>query len=393
MKKQTIKKVAFGALVLTMTFSVVTMPFAQTPTPRANGKIAYAGGGEDDVDIYVVNSDGSQQTRLTNSPNLGEYAPTWSPDGLKIAFLAFSQSDGEVLKLMNADGSNQTILTSIIQLPQARFDYTLTWAPDGRKIAFASAGDIYSINIDGSNLVNLTHSSVEDGHPTWSPDGSRIAFVTSYPPTYESRINVMNADGNNVSTYNSNYLFVLHPRWAPDGQRLVFLASNGDANDFYWSLVVFAPANGEITVNQCCSSWVDWSPDGNKFVLEYGTLQSPGGIYVMDANGEAPTPVVLGRVYTPNWQPLVSAPVPTVSVSGRVLTPDGRGLRSVEVSLTDSFGVRRTATTSSFGFYLFNDVRAGESYTVSVASRQYRFAPRTIELGNNLTDVDFIGLE
>ncbi|MEQ1644326.1 MAG: DUF4394 domain-containing protein, partial [Pyrinomonadaceae bacterium] len=82
-----------------------------------------------------------------------------------------------------------------------------------------------------------------------------------------------------------------------------------------------------------------------------------------------------------------------VEVSGRVLTPDGRGLRNAVVSMTDSSGAVRTATTSTFGYYRFDDVSAGDSYVMSVTSRRYRFAPRVVQVFDNLADVDFTGQE
>ena len=80
-------------------------------------------------------------------------------------------------------------------------------------------------------------------------------------------------------------------------------------------------------------------------------------------------------------------------VSGRVITPDGRGLRNARVTLTDQNGMARTVTTSSFGYYSFDGVAAGRTYTIGVASRQYRFAARTVQVTDNLTDVDFVGQE
>lgn len=81
------------------------------------------------------------------------------------------------------------------------------------------------------------------------------------------------------------------------------------------------------------------------------------------------------------------------AVSGKVLTPDGRGLRNARVSITDSQGVTITATTSSFGVYSFNSIRTGENYTVGVASKRYRFAARILTINDNLSDLDFVGLE
>lgn len=82
-----------------------------------------------------------------------------------------------------------------------------------------------------------------------------------------------------------------------------------------------------------------------------------------------------------------------VSVSGRVMTPDGNGLRNAAVTLTDTQGVVRTTTTGSFGFYSFDNVQTGSSYTLAVSSRRYRYASRTLQVDNSLSNIDFIGLE
>ena len=83
-----------------------------------------------------------------------------------------------------------------------------------------------------------------------------------------------------------------------------------------------------------------------------------------------------------------------VSVSGRVTTPDGRGLRNAIVSITDSLGNKRTVTTSSFGNYSFDNVPTGQTYTMRVASKLYRFSARQVAVGfDNLTGIDFVGQE
>lgn len=82
-----------------------------------------------------------------------------------------------------------------------------------------------------------------------------------------------------------------------------------------------------------------------------------------------------------------------VSVSGRVTTPSGLGLRNAVVNLIDVQGERRTATTSSFGIYQFDNVPTGQTYTISVASKRYRFAVKVQEILNQLVDEDFVGLE
>ena len=88
---------------------------------------------------------------------------------------------------------------------------------------------------------------------------------------------------------------------------------------------------------------------------------------------------------------LLTVSAANVSISGRVLTSSGAGVRNAIVQLTGTDGVTRRARTSSFGYYRFDDVEAGETYVIGVASKRYTFAPRAITVADELTDVDFIG--
>ena len=88
-----------------------------------------------------------------------------------------------------------------------------------------------------------------------------------------------------------------------------------------------------------------------------------------------------------------TATAANVSISGRILTSDGRGLRNARVLIADQNGVVRSATTSSFGFYQFEDVVSGQNYVISVDSRVYHFDPRPLQITDNLTNVDFVAVQ
>ncbi len=115
------------------------------------------------------------------------------------------------------------------------------------------------------------------------------------------------------------------------------------------------------------------------------------------------TPSQAGFTFTPASRTLTSqganqtasfaALPPFATVDGKVLTSDGRGLRNATVSLTNSQGVTITATTSSFGSYSFDNVATGETYTLRVLSRLFRFPVQTRPVDCNLTLPDFVGLE
>lgn len=85
----------------------------------------------------------------------------------------------------------------------------------------------------------------------------------------------------------------------------------------------------------------------------------------------------------------------TVTLGGRILNADGRGIMNATVNLTDSLGQTRTIRTSSFGYFRFAEVNAGETYFISVSSKRYTFAEPTRILTPNesISDLNFISID
>ena len=185
--------------------------------------------------IYVMNADGSNQVCLTNSVDAFYSQPKWSPDGTRISYshlrAACRRDDGSgysEIYVMNSDGSNQVSLTN--SSAQTR-NYWSVWSPDGGTIAFCRYGigpsndvvrGVYLMNSDGSNL-RLLKAGGE--YPVWSPDGTKIGY-TSYV-SGGATIHVMNADGSNdvaltlntSGSYPSSWQALLGPpRRMPNGQ-------------------------------------------------------------------------------------------------------------------------------------------------------------------------------
>ena len=133
-------------------------------------------------DIFAVNANGSNRVNLTVNPAPFNFSASWSPDGKKIAYVAspkpFLWLPPHNIHVMNADGTNPVMLT---EEERWAYEWNPTWSPDSRRIAFAKQTpegfkDIFAINVDGSDLKNLTQTHrVEEEYPAWSPGAQAVS--------------------------------------------------------------------------------------------------------------------------------------------------------------------------------------------------------------------------
>jgi Tol biopolymer transport system component len=216
-----------------------------------------------DDEIYAVAADGTGATNLTNDP-ANDWGPDWSPDGRTIVF----NSDREGLPmggyLMNPDGSD------VRRIPTDVWVEYPAWSPDGERIAFMSARgteyDIWAVDVDGSDLVQLTDSPGQDGWPAWSPDGERIAFSSVRDDCGRSD--------------------------APDCR-----STNTGEDDPYRDIWIVDADGGEATrVTRDFGQFVTWSPDG-QYLLVYGE-----SLYVVrpDGTGRTGIPGIRTGAF-PDW--------------------------------------------------------------------------------------------
>ncbi len=111
--------------------------------------------------LYTVNVDGSGLHRLASKGT----GPVWSPDGTRLIVLRGSSLGGSSMYLVNADGTNARLLTSL-----EGNDPQPSWSPDGSMIAFSYSGDIYVIHPDGSGLAQVTRTPArQESDALWQP--------------------------------------------------------------------------------------------------------------------------------------------------------------------------------------------------------------------------------
>jgi len=179
--------------------------------------------------LWLVDTTSGELRRLTDcSPGwCTDISPSWSPDGQLIVFSRFAGS-GSALYTVRPDGSQLTKLTN------SPFAGDPQWSPDGQRIAYDGPDQIYVIDADGSDqklLLSGTRGS-GPGMPSWSPDGTKLAFFnTPRLPNgfFAAEVWTMNPDGAEKKRLYRSVCCVYNwaaPIWSPDGRKLAFAATS-----------------------------------------------------------------------------------------------------------------------------------------------------------------------
>ncbi len=205
-----------------------------------------------EFDIFIADKNGKSKKQLTNTPGYDAEA-TVSPKGDKIVFTSTRSGDLE-LWTMDIDGQNQRQITFGLGYDGGAF-----FSPDGKKIVFRASRpkteaeikeykdylakglvapttmEIYTCNIDGSDIKQITKLGKANWAPFFSPSGKKIIFSSNHHSEvgYDFQLYMINIDGTGLEKITSESKFNAFPMFSPDGKRLVFSSNrnNGGTRD------------------------------------------------------------------------------------------------------------------------------------------------------------------
>ena len=270
---------------------------------------------ESNLEICTINSDGTEHRNLTNSANINEFYPTWSPDRTQIVFMG-SDGGAASLYVINSDGGNVTSLKK---------DYWArtrpTWSPDGMKIAYGGVDGFYIFDLRTKvekNVRIYARHLIRD--MAWSPDGHRIAFSS----LDQRQIYVINVEGTNLRELTSEsdipHSHNRSPTWSPDGQQIAFSSSRNESGGIF---LMDADGGNVRELTNGGEGFPSWSPDGSQIAFSV-----VGYIGVIDVDGN--NLKLLTEGHSPSWQStfpgVVTAVSPVdigISVWGEIKSDEG----------------------------------------------------------------------
>jgi len=215
------------------------------PAPRDDHKYLWQVSPE--YDIYVADLKGNITQKLTNSKGY-DAEGTVSPDGKMIVFTSIRSGDLE-LWTMNVDGSNQKQITNGLGYDGGAF-----FSPDGKKLVFRASRptsetdvmeykellsqglvapttmEIYTCNIDGSDLKQITHLGKANWAPFFTPKGDKIIFSSNHHSQrgYDFQLYLINLDGTGLERVTNAGIFNAFPMFSPDGKKIVFSSNRNN---------------------------------------------------------------------------------------------------------------------------------------------------------------------
>ncbi len=280
------KTLIAGALLTTVGFG---MAHAQDPETESASWIVYEADVTDftghNPDIYLLNVGSGEIAKLTESLVDRQFyrntAPAFSPDGTKIAFVSdrdrpSSEEPLTDIYVMNRDGSDQTRVTI-----NDVYDFSPAWL-DNDHLVYRSGynpGELVMLDLrDGSE----TRLGIEGYSPAPNADGSQIAYL------FEGGLYVMQADGSDVRLVVADLVGISGPTWSPDGSQLLFTRMGETAQGIY---VVDADGENLTEISHIPAVSATWSPDGAQIAYVM-VSKAPEGIghpeldlYLMQADG------------------------------------------------------------------------------------------------------------
>ena len=268
-------------------------PPTSTPEPAnvPSGTLAFGLERDDAFGLCTFQSKTGEVRWVLDTPGHSAYAPTWSPDGQKVAFVS---GEGGTLGIHLFDLSGDSVA---VLWDGPSCEESPAWSPDGDRIAFVSDVDgqrgIYGISTEGGDPILLIDAPGEEIDPAWSPDGRSLAFSSDRDGDFDlyTADIAPNADwiASTLTRRTDWPGLEITPAWSPDGQSIVFAASRDGV--FNLHLLTLSDGRPQVMTSGEQHRWYPtWMPGGEWVAFQVGTGQGVELRFLHLPTGEAWVP-------------------------------------------------------------------------------------------------------
>lgn len=246
--------------------------------PFFTSKIVFCSNRDGNDELYMMDYDGHNQTRLTFSRNT-DYMPAWSADGRKIAYTSYV-GDRAILYILEVyEGERHEVYSR-------GTSFAPNFSPDGKKLVFCSQeeggnSEIYVATSEGKNVRRLTFNKSIDTAPYWSPTSRQIAFTSDRGGT--PQIYVMDAEGSNVTRVSFGGTYHDAPTWSSQGDNIAYVSRVDQIFDLY-VLNLRTKHIIKLTEGNARNESPCWSPDGRHLIFT-SNLNGTQQLYTIDYDG------------------------------------------------------------------------------------------------------------
>jgi TolB protein len=253
-------------------------------------------------ELYIMDYDGYNVRRVTVNRSLN-LLPTWSPDGRALAYVSYRQNVPDIFMAWIYEGRSQNLTSG----KGGGQNFGPAFSPDGKKLAFASSRsgnmEIWTANVDGTNLRRITSNPAIDTAPCWSPTGQEIAFTSDRGGT--PQIWAMDSEGLNVRRISNVGNWNDGASWSPSKEFPEIAYTSRIEGGFEIAVINLATGQTrQITAGRGACESPSWAPSGRHltFACSRGRTWQ---INVSDREGRrvVALPAGPGNNVQPDWGP------------------------------------------------------------------------------------------